>query len=64
MKFVELQVHPGSDVVAFVNPNTVMTVEANSRTSRTSKLYFGGANNLTVVGRPEDVVAALERGLE
>ncbi len=63
MKFVGFKTDSGSDAVAFINPNRVMTVEASSRNAKTSKLFFGGSNFLVVVGRPEDVAADLAEGL-
>jgi hypothetical protein len=62
MKFVELKPDSSADAVAFVNPNMVMAVEAHSRNATTSKLFFGGTNFLTVVGRPEDIAFALSQG--
>lgn len=62
MKFVEFKVDgPG---VAFVNPLLVMTVEAFSKTSKTSKLFFGRGDSMSVMGQPDEVAAALAEGLK
>lgn len=63
MKLVEFKYASGDGVV-FVNPSRVLTAEAFSKTSKTTKLFFGGGSTVEVSGNPAEVAAALSEGMQ